>query len=662
MSLTRKSKTVKRFAAYSLVLLPILVGIGQLFLSSRAGSANALADAAGDPGASGPEQLVFMLQYLGTDYGLAVEDGAVVSELEYQEMLDFSQALIDRYQLLRPEDPGETLPSLQKLRHSVEARVEWEVVRGQAGKLVQGLSDEFNLTAFPATPPSFSSGESLYQTNCIRCHGQTGAGDGPSVAEEKMEPAPRSFRDRRVNTIPPHQVFNAVTFGVEGTAMPAHETLSLQERWDVSFYVFTLREDFAPREPVEEPGVSLKELATQTNLELASRLAGGEESEGMGWVDYLRRYPPGPSTGELLLFARDLLKRSGAAFRQGNLREAADLSLDAYLYGVEPAEAALGLVDSGLVNRLERGLATYRMALTGEAPQELAEHHLGLLMDTLEEALTGQANAWGGSSLTFLQSLTIILREGIEAALLVGLLLAYLTRAGRLELCIYVYRGCLAGAVAGLLTWMAGRQFLVSAGHREALEGVTSLLAAAVLFWVSLWIFHNLDVQRWKSYMHEQASRAVTAGSGWFLASAAFLAVYREAVETALFYQALWFRSGTLGAMIIFGFAAGMLLLAGFVVIWLKLGIRLNLKPFFVVSGVLLGALSVTFAGYGVRELQNVGYVQETPLNWMISLPFFEIWPVREGLILQLGIVLSFLLGWQVARRRAAFAARPIAK
>ncbi len=642
---------MKRFAAYSLVLLPILVGTGQLFLSSRAVSAT-VPDPAGDPGASSPEQLVFMLQYLGTDYGVAVEEGAVVSELEYQEMLDFSQALIDRYQLLKPDDSRETLPSLQKLRHSVEAKAEWEVVRGQAGKLVQGLSDEFNVTAFPATPPRYSSGQSLYQTSCVRCHGQTGAGDGPSVAEEKMEPEPRSFRDRRVNTVPPHQVFNAVTFGVEGTAMPSHETLSVQERWDVSFYVFTLRQDFAPRQPAQEPGVSLKELATQTNLELAGRLSGGEESEGMGLVDYLRRHPPGPSTEELLLFARDLLKRSGASFRKGNLREAADLSLDAYLYGVEPAEAALGLVDSGLVNRLERDLATYRVALTGEAPQQLAEQRLGLLMDTLEEARAGQSSAWGGPSFTLVQSLTIILREGIEAALLVGLLLAYLTKAGRKELRVYVYWGCLGGAAAGLLTWVAGHRLLVSGGHREALEGITSLLAAAVLFWVSLWIFRNLDVQRWKSYMQEQASRAVSAGSGWFLASAAFLAVYREAVETALFYQALWLRSGDLAAMVISGFVAGILLLFGFVVIWLKLGIRLNLKPFFVVSGIVLGTLSVIFAGYGVRELQNVGYLQETPLKWMIALPFFEIWPVREGLFLQLGIVFSFLLGWQVARRR----------
>ena len=643
---------MKRFVAYSLVLLPILVGIGQLFVSSRAGSFNGSANLADDPGATGPEQLVFMLQYLGTDYGAAVEKGAVVSEFEYQEMLDFSQALIDRYELLKPEDLGGILPLLLKLQKLIEAKAEWEAVRRQAGKLVQLVSSEFNVTAFPATPPRFSSGKRVYEKSCVRCHGQTGTGDGPSVAEEKMEPAPRSFRDRRVNTIPPHQVFNAVTFGVEGTAMPSHETLSVQERWDVSFYVFTLREDFAPREPAGEPGVTLKELATLSNLELIRTLARGEEGDGMGSIDYLRRYPPGPSTEESLLLARNLLKRSGAAFRQGSLREAAELSLDAYLHGIEPAEAELALVDSGLVSRLERELATYRAALTGGTRQESAEQPLGRLMHTLEEARTDQAIAWGGSSLTFLQSLTIILREGIEAALLVGLLLAYLTKAERPELRIYVYCGCLGGGVAGLLTWMAGHQLLVSVGHREALEGITSLLAAALLFWVSLWIFHNLDVQRWKRYMHEQASRAVSAGSGWFLAAAAFLAVYREAVETALFYQALWLRSGNLGAMIIFGFAVGMLLLVGFVVIWLKLGIRLNLKPFFVMSGILLGALSVIFAGYGVRELQNVGYLQETPLNWMISLPFFEIWPFREGLILQLGIVFSFLLGWQVARRR----------
>ncbi len=643
---------MNRIWTYSLVLLPIVLGIAQLFMGPGSDLPDGRVPSVQESAAGGPEQLVFMLQYLGTDYELAIEDGEVISQFEFQEMLAFSQEVVERYRILRPDDPTNILPGLRELQNLVKAKADQKTVRSWAGKLVQSLSSEFSVTAFPARPPRVSAGELIYETNCQRCHGATGAGDGPSVAEEEMDPGPRSFRDQRLNAMAPYQAYNAVTFGVEGTAMPAHETLDVQERWDVSFFIFTLREDFSPREPIQGTRVNLRQLATQSNLELALMVSDVDDAAALSYVDYLRRYPPEPSLRELLVVARDTLKRSVAAYRDGDAGGAAALSLDAYLYGIEPAEAALRLVDSGMVNRLEGDLASYRMALKNGESVEKTLLAARQLTSTLDEAERSSRDTWSGSVFTFVQGLTIILREGIEAVLLVGLLLAYLAKAGRTELQPFVYLGCTGGVVAGLLTWLAGRHLLLSAGYREALEGFTSLLAAGVLFWVSLWFFHNLDVRRWKAYMRGQAALAVKAGGGWVLAVAAFLAVYREALETALFYQALWLRSSGSLLLILAGLLVGILFLSGFVVIWLKLGIRLNLKPFFVVTGILLGVLSVIFAGYGIRELQNVGYVSETPLSWMISFPVFEIWPVREGLVLQVGIVLSFLLGWQWARRR----------
>ncbi len=651
----RKSGPVNRIWAFTLVLLPIVIGIGQLFIGSGAGPVHDLNE---ENATVGPEQLVFMLQYLGADYELAVQDGQVINQFEFEEMVDFSRSILEQYQDLKPEDTENMLPQLRGLQDLVEAKADRESVQSLAARLVKSLSGEFNVTAFPATPPDVSAGRRIYEENCLRCHGVTGAGDGPSVTEEEMDPRPRSFRDQRLNAIAPYQAYNAVTFGVEGTAMPAHETLAVEKRWDVSFFVFTLREDFSPRRPPQGTTLNLRALATRSNLELALSFPEADEAARIAFVDYLRRYPPAPSVQELLLVARDSLKRSLDSYLAGDARRAADLSMDAYLYGIEPAETALRLVDTRMVDRLEGELRNYRMALRRGETGEIIGQQMERLMETLREAERSLRDSWHGEVLTFVQALTIILREGIEAALLVGLLLAYLARAGRRELWRFVYWGSAGGVVAGLLTWLSGRQILVSGGHREALEGFTSLLAAAVLFWVSLWIFHNLDVQRWKAYMREQASLGIKAGSGWFLASAAFLAVYREAVETALFYQALWLRSSDFTFLILAGFVTGVLLLSGFVLMWLKLGIRLNLKPFFVTSGILLGVLSVIFAGYGVRELQNIGYLNETPLTWMISLPLFEIWPVREGAVLQLGMALSFLLGWQVARRGRAPAAK----
>jgi high-affinity iron transporter len=198
------------------------------------------------------------------------------------------------------------------------------------------------------------------------------------------------------------------------------------------------------------------------------------------------------------------------------------------------------------------------------------------------------------------------------------------------------------------VTWLLAQVLIESSTlQREALEGVTSLLAAAVLFSVSFWILHNADLKRWKGYIREKAASALGTGSGLALATASFLAVYREAFETVLFYQALWLRSGSRSSGAIFaGLAVGLVVLFGIIVLMFRYGKRVPLKPFFAITGVLLGILSLVFAGYGIAELQKIGWVHETPLEWVPYVPFLELQPTVEGLSLQLGIFLSFLFSW----------------
>ena len=117
-------------------------------------------------------------------------------------------------------------------------------------------------------------------------------------------------------------------------------------------------------------------------------------------------------------------------------------------------------------------------------------------------------------------------------------------------------------------------------------------------------------------------------------------------METILFYQALWMRSESDQGAILVGFVSGTLILLSLVFVMFKLGLRIPLKPFFAVTGVLLGMLAFVFAGYGVRELQTIGWLKETPLDWMVSISVLEIRATLETSALQLGILLSFLMGW----------------
>jgi high-affinity iron transporter len=638
----------KRSFPQILLFVPLVLGAVLVFFPRRGttgGSSRELATRAGAATSElGPEELVFLLQYVGSDYRGAVSQGAVRDELEYQEMCQFTRILLEEHARIAPEGP-EVGSGLARLAALVEAKEDPQKVLDLTRELVAAMTRELGLVTYPARAPRIAEGAKFYATACAQCHGANGDGLGRSAAGQV--PPPTSFREGRMKKVAPHQLYNAVSFGVAGTAMPAYEdAFSPAERWDVSFYLMTLRSDFSPRAPSSAVPVTVRDLATLSDEELvASR---GLESETL---DFLRSAVPETAEDELLRLAERKLEESYGAFQSGDPHRAVRLSVEAYLEGIEPAEAALLSLDSRLVRNLERELTQYRTLLREGGDRRAVAARLDRIRALTADARKTLAGTGGGFGFAFTQSVAIIVREGIEAALLVALLLSYLAAAGLPELRRYTLGGAAAGVAAGGLTWLLA-QFLVESSTlgREALEGLTSLLAAAVLFSVSFWILHNADLKMWKSYIEGKAKSALGTGSGLALASVSFLAVYREAFETVLFYQALWLRSGTSsGGAVVLGLAFGFLLLGLVIVLMFRYGRRIPLKPFFAITGILLGILSLVFAGYGIAELQKIGWVQETPLDWVPYVPFLELQPTLEGLSLQLGIFLSFLLSWFLA-------------
>jgi high-affinity iron transporter len=630
-----------------LTLLPVLIGLLLLFVPARspARAGSSLPDSLGpDSERIEPEKLIFLLQYLGTDYGAAVESGQVISEFEYQEMLDFSQLLLEESRQLGP--PQEILTELENIRRLIEEKREWSEVRGLTLSLLPRFSEHLNVISYPAVVPNLSRGKRLFVEHCAKCHGLEGDGQGPSAAE--LDPPPRSFQDPRMNQLAPHQLFNALTFGVEGTEMPSHlESLSDQERWDIAFFIMSLRKGFNPVPPSTLLPVTLKNLAVHSNEELLGQLANSGVEAQVAYIDYYRENPPGASLQDLLVLAGQKLQQSSEAYEQGRVDLALKLALDAYLEGVEPIEPALAQEDRGLTVELETQFARYRMDLSNGASVEAVNARCQSVQELMKLAGQTLGDSEASSSFAFVQSLAIILREGMEAALLLAVMLTYLAAAGYRELQKYVVMGVVGAIVLGILTWWVIQFALgISPLEQEALEGMTSLLAAAVLFSVSFWAIRQVDIRNWKEYIRQKAEHAMGTGSGLALASVAFLVVYREAVETILFYEALWMRSEGAGGAIVMGLVLGTLILFSLIFLMFRVGLRIPLRPFFAITGVLLGVLAFVFAGYGVRELQTIGWIKETPLEWMFRFSILEVRATLETTALQLGILLSFLMGW----------------
>ncbi len=249
---------------------------------------------------------------------------------------------------------------------------------------------------------------------------------------------------------------------------------------------------------------------------------------------------------------------------------------------------------------------------------------------------------------TFFQSFGILFREGLEALLLCTALAAATVKAGSPRGARAIWRGAGLAFLASLVTaWLVDRVLDVAPASREAIEGLTMLLAAAVLFYVSYWLLSKLEVRRWMAYLERKIGRAENL---WAIGAVAFLAVFREGVETVLFYEAL----AGIGrpAPIWGGMLAGAAVLGviGFAIF--RFGLRLPLKPLFAVTGGLLYLMAFIFVGQGVHELQEAGWLPETAVAGVPRVAGLGIYPTVETIIAQLvliglAILAAALLLWR---------------
>jgi high-affinity iron transporter len=246
---------------------------------------------------------------------------------------------------------------------------------------------------------------------------------------------------------------------------------------------------------------------------------------------------------------------------------------------------------------------------------------------------------------TFLNSALIIVREGLEAALIVSAIIAVLKATGASQAIRYVHLGWIFALLSGIVTWVLAQSVITFSGaQRELVEGFTSILAAIVLFSVSYWLISKAEARHWQTYIRTRVQEALSGRRLFALVGVSFLAVYREAFETVLFYQALWLQSANTRPFVIWGFVGGTALVAVLVYGIFKLGLKIPLRRFFGVSSALLYLLAFVFAGEGVKDLQAVGWVGETPLRWGPHLPLLGIYPTLETLLAQGILIVALVL------------------
>ena len=246
------------------------------------------------PASDDARRLAAILDYVAGDYGAAVTDGAVVDAHEYEEQLE----LLEEARALASRLPSTELPLLDRvtgLEARVRTRAGADVFAHEARALRREVVTRYHVQVAPNEPPVYARGMALYAEHCASCHGASGAADTETAAA--LTPPPRNFRDAEVMaSITPSRAYDAITHGVEDTAMTAFPALSEDERWDLAFTVLALRFDDAEaaRGAALAGTPQLADLADRTDAELLSRLPADADREAA--VAWLRRKAP---------FARD---------------------------------------------------------------------------------------------------------------------------------------------------------------------------------------------------------------------------------------------------------------------------------------------------------------------------------------------------------------------
>ncbi|CAK9249912.1 unnamed protein product [Sphagnum jensenii] len=613
--------------------------------------------APGNANSEGSRMLVHTLRYMGTDYPNGVAGGKVINKEEYEEMLGFCASALRYYHddvsLWSPADTVKIGALIYHLDSLIHAHAPVETEQQAANAAIAEVIRASGLTVSPAKYPNLLNGKAVFAANCSKCHGNKGYGDGKEGV--KLDPQPRNFHDEaRMSMLSPFAVYNTVKCGVQGTGMKAHPELSDDDVWDVAFYVLTLRyESGADRSYTDHilknkfPSITLEQIATQSDRQIATAYHADRGDLGI-----LRYSQPDKDKGEFIDAALKYIDGSIQASRDGNYDEAERLSTLAYLEGIEPIENQLRSTDPGLMQRLEEQMGNTRRALSGHQP-------LVQVNDSLKESkrLIIEAGHSIGSTamsplLAILMAISILLREGLEAFLVIMVIMGIVRASGLRAPMRYIHAGWIVAILVGVVMWIIGGQ-LVQAhmAQVELMEGIIALVAVAMLLYIGFWLHGKSEVSKWKAYVTDMVKNISGTDSLIGLFALSFFVVFREVFESVLFLSAINIQSGGKQEhAIVAGVIIAFIIVIVMAWVLLRFSARLPIPKLFKISSIVMGALAVILAGKGIHSFQETGHAAIHGITFLPRAEVFDlfgVFPTVETLLAQafvLGIVIYIMM------------------
>ena len=356
-----------------------------------------------------------------------------------------------------------------------------------------------------------------------------------------------------------------------------------------------------------------------------------------------------------------ILDQALAQASKGQGQAGSDLVNKAYYQYYEKLgfeKNVMNAISGNRVSQVEYQFKETRMAMVAGKPAKTLVNDLkSMLVEdaaTLDGGAADQVNGWT-SFLTsaFGQAFVVLLREGLEAILVVAAIIAYLVKAGHKDKIRHIYWGIAAGLVAsGLVALLFTLLFNGNGPQQEILEGVVALVAMLMLLYTSNWMLSKSSVESWNHYIRSRTVAAISKGSVISLALLSFLAVFREGAETVMFYQAIFAMAPGGSREIWTGFAAAAVVLVIVFVLIRFTSVKIPIRPFFIITSLLMAVMVVIFAGGGVHALIEGDLVPATYLPGVPTSDWIGLYPYTQTIGAQILAALVVVVLAIVSTRR----------
>ena len=589
------------------------------------------------------KQIAQLAEYVGVDYVAAVGNGEILDPDEYQEMTEFSHVIIEQAgQLSSQTNEFDTVKAQAKTLHTAIAnKASVADVRAASSALRESLLTFMPQLSLPISLLPVEQTKALFATNCSMCHGQSGQGDGPLA--KNLSPEPTNFTDEeRATNRSLMGLFDAVSNGIDDTPMVAFTQFNEQQRWSLAFYVGSLAFKDVQKPQNVEQNITASQIV---NLNPAQLSAGQSEAQAH-YIKWLRGNPEQlfSANKNPITVTRTQLLAAQAAHAKGNYSQASDLAISAYLDGFELVENNLNAYDETLRKNIEVQLMNLRQTFKNEKDTAVVAEKVNAALTQLAKAdsMLNETKLTDGALLS--ASLIILLREGLEALLVIIALMTVLIKTKRQDALKYVHVGWVTALIAGGLTWAAAQTLIeISGASREVMEGAGALFAAVILLYVGVWMHSKTSAQQWQKYIKDNIDKRLESGTLWGLAGLSFIAVYREVFETVLFYQSLLTQSSPAQySSIASGFAIAVAILAIITWVLIKYSIKLPVAKFFAITTYLLFALSFVLMGKAVIALQEADIIGIASLPMNFDIAWLGIKSTWQGIVAQVCVFAIF--------------------